>query len=72
MFQSLLIFSIAHVSPDISAYQAFHAKTVGPDSDAFWAEEAKKNLTWIKDFSVVRTGGFLDPSEVKGVCVLSP
>ncbi|KIK64245.1 hypothetical protein GYMLUDRAFT_40534 [Collybiopsis luxurians FD-317 M1] len=54
-----------HIAPDIEAYKAAHRDTVGPHSDAWWAKEAKENLTWIKDFSIVRTGGFPSEEELK-------
>ena len=36
------------------AYAETYARSVGSDGDAFWAAEARKRLTWSKDFTVVR------------------
>ncbi|KAJ7758195.1 hypothetical protein DFH07DRAFT_818989 [Mycena maculata] len=47
-----------HVSPDIAAYKAAHALTVGEGSDAWWAEQAKEMLTWIHPPRTVRAGAF--------------
>ncbi|KAJ4490668.1 acetate--CoA ligase [Lentinula aciculospora] len=55
----------SHIGPDIEAYKAAHSDTVGPHSDAWWAQQARENLTWIKDFSIVRTGGFPSAEELK-------
>lgn len=47
-----------HIGPDFEAYQKEWAKTVGEGSDAWWAETARKSLSWISDFQTVRAGGF--------------
>jgi len=61
-----------HIAPDHSTYQSFHSQTVGPDSDAFWADQAKENLSWMKEFTIVRTGSFLDPAETKSNTTSTP
>ncbi|KAF9072478.1 acetate--CoA ligase [Rhodocollybia butyracea] len=54
-----------HVGPDIEAYKSAHSKTVGPHSDAWWAQQARENLSWTRDFTTVRTGGFPTAEELK-------
>ncbi|KAF7326595.1 Acetyl-coenzyme A synthetase [Mycena sanguinolenta] len=47
-----------HVGPDIAAYKAAHAETVGEGSDEWWATKAKEMLHWDRPFQTVRSGGF--------------
>ncbi|KAJ6467834.1 hypothetical protein C8R45DRAFT_474222 [Mycena sanguinolenta] len=47
-----------HVGPDIDAYKAAHAETVGEGSDEWWATKAKEMLYWDRPFKTVRSGGF--------------
>jgi acetyl-CoA synthetase len=46
-----------HIGPDYKAYLDEYAKTVGPNSDAWW-REAAKSLDWITPFKTVRAGDF--------------
>ncbi|KAJ7881693.1 hypothetical protein B0H13DRAFT_2253075 [Mycena leptocephala] len=43
-----------HVGPNLAAYRAAHAETVGEGSDAWWAEKAREMLYWDRPF---KTGG---------------
>ncbi|KAG5352664.1 Acetyl-coenzyme A synthetase [Termitomyces sp. J132] len=47
-----------HVGPDIHAYKAAHAATVGEGSDEWWAKIARETLHWDRPFQTVRSGGF--------------
>jgi acetyl-CoA synthetase len=47
-----------HIGPDYKAYLNEYAKTVGPDSDKWWKEQAEKELDWYTPFKTVRAGGF--------------
>ncbi|KAJ6473430.1 acetate--CoA ligase [Mycena vitilis] len=47
-----------HVGPDLAAYRAAHAETVGEGSDAWWATKARETLHWDRPFHTVRSGGF--------------
>jgi len=47
-----------HIGPDYKAYLDEYAKTVGPNSDAWWKEKAEKELDWYTPFKTVRAGGF--------------
>ncbi|KAF7762362.1 hypothetical protein Agabi119p4_8955 [Agaricus bisporus var. burnettii] len=47
-----------HVGPDIHAYRAAHAQTVGDGSDEWWAKIARETLHWDRPFKTVRSGGF--------------
>lgn len=47
-----------HIGPDYKAYLAEYVKTVGPDSDKWWAEKANEELDWYTPFKTVRAGGF--------------
>ncbi|KAJ7663613.1 hypothetical protein B0H17DRAFT_1162843 [Mycena rosella] len=47
-----------HVGPDLAAYRAAHAETVGENSDGWWAEKARELLHWDRPFKTVRSGGF--------------
>ncbi|KAF8175942.1 hypothetical protein K438DRAFT_1608038 [Mycena galopus ATCC 62051] len=47
-----------HVGPDLAAYKAAHAETVGEGSDEWWATKAKELLHWDRPFQTVRSGGF--------------
>ncbi|KAJ7080109.1 hypothetical protein C8R44DRAFT_824442 [Mycena epipterygia] len=47
-----------HVGPDLAAYQAAHAETVGDKSDEWWATKARELLHWDRPFKTVRSGGF--------------
>ncbi|KAJ7822932.1 acetate--CoA ligase [Mycena leptocephala] len=47
-----------HVGPNLAAYRAAHAETVGEGSDAWWAEKAREMLYWDRPFKTVRSGGF--------------
>ncbi|KAJ7483777.1 hypothetical protein B0H11DRAFT_2020488 [Mycena galericulata] len=47
-----------HIGPDLAAYRAAHAETVGEGSDKWWAEQARSLLTWIHPPTVVRSGSF--------------
>ena len=47
-----------HIGPDYKAYLAEYSKTVGPDSDKWWAEKANELLDWYTPFKTVRAGGF--------------
>ena len=46
----------AHVA-SMEQYRALHARSVGPDSDAFWAEMAREHLTWMRPFSAASVSG---------------
>lgn len=48
-------------------YGAFKARQQGAahDPKTFWATAARRDLTWIKDFSVVQTGDFHAPVDIK-------
>lgn len=48
----------AYIGPDVKTYMEEWRKTVGPDSDAWWAKMARDNLYWHRDFQTVRSGGF--------------
>lgn len=39
-------------------YQEEWKKSVGPESDAWWAEKARENLYWHRDFKTVSSGTF--------------
>ncbi|KAJ7859513.1 hypothetical protein B0H14DRAFT_629195 [Mycena olivaceomarginata] len=47
-----------HVGPDLAAYKAAHADTVGEGSDEWWAKKANETLHWDRPFKTVRSGGF--------------
>ena len=47
-----------HIGPDHNAYLAEYIKTVGPDSDQWWADKANEMLDWFTPFKTVRAGGF--------------
>ncbi|KAJ7601260.1 hypothetical protein DFH06DRAFT_1154706, partial [Mycena polygramma] len=47
-----------HVGPDLAAYRAAHAETVGKGSDEWWATKARETLHWDRPFHTVRSGGF--------------
>ncbi|KAG8894116.1 acetyl-CoA synthetase [Tulasnella sp. 408] len=47
-----------HVGPGLEDYKTFHAKTIGKESDEFWAQTARDLLHWDRPFSTVRAGGF--------------
>ncbi|KAJ7097023.1 acetate--CoA ligase [Mycena belliarum] len=47
-----------HVGPDLPAYHAAHAESVGEGSDKWWAEQARATLHWDRPFKTVRSGGF--------------
>ncbi|EIW68093.1 hypothetical protein TREMEDRAFT_45054 [Tremella mesenterica DSM 1558] len=46
-----------HIGPDYKAYLAEYEKTIGPNSDDWWREQAKQ-LDWYTPFQTVRAGGF--------------
>jgi len=46
-----------NLGPDYKAYLKEYEKSVGPDSDAWWTEQAK-NLDWYTPFKTVQAGGF--------------
>ena len=46
-----------NLGPDYKAYLKEYEKSVGPESDGWWKEQAK-NLDWYTDFKTVRAGGF--------------
>ncbi len=43
--------------PSMDAYHELYARSLGPDG-AFWLEEARKRLTWVREPTVALTGGF--------------
>ena len=45
----------AHINQE--QYQALYARSIA-DPDTFWAEQAKKFITWIKPWKAVTTGSF--------------
>ncbi|KAJ7192105.1 acetate--CoA ligase [Mycena pura] len=47
-----------HIGPDLNAYRAAHAQSVGPGSDQWWADKARELLHWDRPFKTVRSGGF--------------
>jgi len=47
-----------HVGPGLDDYKAIYAKTVGTDSDEWWAKAAKETLYWHRPFETVRAGSF--------------
>ncbi|KAJ7180246.1 acetate--CoA ligase [Mycena crocata] len=47
-----------HVGPDLDAYRAAHAETVGDKSDEWWATKARELLHWDRPFQTVRSGSF--------------
>lgn len=47
----------AHIS-SMEQYRTMWERSVGPESDAFWAEIARKELTWQRDFTEVSGGSF--------------
>ena len=49
----------SHVS-SLEQYRALHARSIGPDAPAFWAEAAREHLTWFRPFSdaAAVSGGF--------------
>ncbi|EJD42104.1 acetate--CoA ligase [Auricularia subglabra TFB-10046 SS5] len=47
-----------HIGPGIEDYKKAHSVTVGPGSDAWWAQTAQSMLDWVVPFKTVRTGGF--------------
>ncbi|KAJ7323813.1 hypothetical protein DFH08DRAFT_752706 [Mycena albidolilacea] len=47
-----------HLGPDLAAYKAAHADTVGEGSDEWWAKKANETLHWDRPFKTVRSGGF--------------
>jgi acetyl-CoA synthetase len=47
-----------HIGPDYESYLKEYKKTVGPDADKWWAEQANQHLDWIRPFKTVRAGGF--------------
>lgn len=47
-----------HIGPGIDDYRRAHAVTVGPGSDAWWAQTAMSMLDWVTPFKTVRAGGF--------------
>ncbi|WVQ70594.1 acetyl-coenzyme A synthetase [Cryptococcus sp. DSM 104548] len=47
-----------HIGPNYEAYLKEWAKTVGPNSDEWWAEKARTTLSWYEDFKTVKAGGF--------------
>ncbi|KAJ7716034.1 acetate--CoA ligase [Mycena olivaceomarginata] len=47
-----------HVGPDLAAYKAAHADTVGEGSDEWWAKKANETLHRDRPFKTVRSGGF--------------
>jgi acetyl-CoA synthetase len=47
-----------HIGPDYESYLNEYKKTVGPDADKWWAEQANQHLDWIRPFKTVRAGGF--------------
>jgi|EP00945_MAST-04E_sp_MAST-4E-sp1_P005096 acetyl-CoA synthetase len=46
----------AHVR-GMDGYQAMYDRSINENSE-FWGEQARKNLTWFRDFTDVRQGGF--------------
>lgn len=46
-----------NLGPDYQAYLKEYEKSVGPNSDKWWREQAK-NLDWYSDFKTVSAGGF--------------
>jgi len=47
-----------HLGPNFDAYKREWEKSVGPDSDKWWAEKARECLSWFSDFKTVSAGGF--------------
>jgi acetyl-CoA synthetase len=47
----------AHVA-SLEAYRALHARSVGPESDAFWLEQLARHLTLFVPPTAVRSGSF--------------
>lgn len=48
-----------NLGPDYKAYLAEYEKSVGPNSDDWWREQAKA-LDWYSPFKTVSAGGFLE------------
>ncbi|KIL66560.1 hypothetical protein M378DRAFT_185923 [Amanita muscaria Koide BX008] len=47
-----------HVAPDIDAYKAAHAETIGANAEEWWAKVARETLHWDRPFKTVRHGSF--------------
>lgn len=47
-----------HIGPDLDAYRSVYAQSIGPPSDAWWADIARKSLHWDRPFKTVRSGSF--------------
>ncbi|KAF8733266.1 hypothetical protein AX14_003959 [Amanita brunnescens Koide BX004] len=47
-----------HIGPNVKAYHAAHAETVGHESDHWWAKMARETLHWDRPFKTVRHGSF--------------
>lgn len=46
------------VGPNYDAYKKIYDESVGPNSDDWWAKQAREYLSWFSDFKTVQAGGF--------------